>query len=93
MGVLLDIQKISTDSAAAATLLGQLQTAQAAVAAIQSQIDSGNSAVTADDTQLSTDLQALPSPVFVLNPDGSASVYAYSAAPPGFTIVTAQPAT
>ena len=91
--ILADIAKISTDSAAAATLQGQLQTAQASVTAIQSQIDSGSGTITADDTQLSTDLQAAGVAQLVLNSDGTYSVYQFTAAAPGFTITPAALAT
>jgi len=86
MGVLADIANISTDSVA-------LATAQATVTTIQTQIAGAGGTVTADDTQLSTDLQALPNPVYVINTNSTASFFAYSAAPPGFTIVNADPAT
>jgi hypothetical protein len=93
MGVLADIAKISSDSTAQATALGALQAAQATETSAQAAYDAFGGTISADDQQLSTDLQALPSPVFVTNADGSISVYSYSASPPGFTILTAQPAT
>jgi hypothetical protein len=93
MGVLLDIGKISTDSVALATLQGSLATAQATVTTLQAQIADAGGTVTDDDTQLSTDLQALPNPVYVINTNSTASFFAYSAAPPGYTIVNADPAT
>jgi len=93
MGVLADVQKISADSTAQATALANLQAAQAAVTPLQAAYDAFGGTIGADDQQLSSDLQALPGPVFVTNPDGSVSVYAYSSAAPGFTIVVAQPAT
>jgi hypothetical protein len=93
VGVLADIQAITADSATLATDQGTLQGLQSQVTTLQAQIAGDSGTVTAADTQLSTDLQALPGPVFVTNPDGSVSVYAYSPAPPGFTIVNAVPAT
>src|ERR1700722_9865257 len=79
MGVLADIAKISTDSQQQAGALASLQAAQAAVPPLQAAYDAFGGSINADDTQLSTDLQALPAPVFVTNADGSVSVYTFSA--------------
>lgn len=94
MGILADISKISGDSTAQATVGGQLSTAQAQVTALQTQFDSFGGTITADDQQLSSDLQALPRPVYVVDPTTNvATFYAFSALPPGFTITPADPAT
>ena len=92
MGILADIQAISTDSASLAMDI-------AALAALETSIDADTAAIAADtatvataNTQLSTDLQTT-GPVFVVNDDGSVSVYQFSASPPGYTITTAVPAT
>ena len=80
-----DIAAITATSTALATAQGNLVAAQQAV-------DADLSQVTTADTTLATALQTANSPAFVLNADGSVSVYAFSAQPPGFTITTAQPA-
>jgi hypothetical protein len=92
VGILVDIQAISTDSA-------QLATDTAALAALQTSIDADTAAIAADtatvataNQTLSTDLQT-SGPVFVTNADGSISVYQFSATAPGYTITKAVPAT
>jgi len=85
MGLLADIQAISSDSA-------KLATDQAALTASQAAVTADTAASAAADSQLSTDLQAA-GPTFVPNADGTVSVYSFAATPPGYTIVVAKPAT
>lgn len=87
-----DIAAISADSVKLATDQGDVVSAQTALAAAQAIVDADNTAISAADTTLSTALQAATGPVFVGNADGSVSVYAFSALPPGFTITVAVPA-
>ena len=91
MGVLADIQAISTDSA-------QLAADQATLSALQAQVDAAQAAIAADtsaatqaDATLSADLQ-VSGPVFTANLDGSVSVYQFATTPPGYTITKAIPA-
>jgi hypothetical protein len=86
------ISAISTDSAKLATDQGNVTLAQAALDAANATVAADTTTVTADDTALSQALQAANVWAFVSNPDGSVSIYAYSAQAPGFTITTAQPA-
>jgi len=92
MGVLAQIQAISADSTKLATDQGALATLEAQVAAQQAVIAGDTTGVTADNAALSTALQA-SGPVFVVNNDGTASVYTFAADAPGFTITVAKPAT
>jgi hypothetical protein len=91
MGVLADIQAISSDSAQLATDQASLADLTTKVAAAQAAIAADQTASNGADGQLSTDLQA-SGPAFVLNADGSASVYEFASVPPGYTITVATPA-
>ena len=89
MGVLADIQAISTDSA-------QLAADQATLSALQAQVDAAQAAIAADtsaatqaDATLSADLQ-VSGPVYVPNiSDQSVTVYQFATTPPGYTIIKA----
>ncbi len=93
MSILADIGNLSAGSAKLATDQAALDLATAAVTAQQAIVAADVSSNTAADTQLSTDLLALGAAVFVVNADGTASVYQYASTPPGYTITVAQPAT
>jgi len=87
-----DIAAINADSTQLATDQGVVVAAQTALSNAQAVVDADNTTITVADTTLSTALQTAGVPVFVANADGSVSVYAYSASPPGFTITVVQPA-
>ena len=91
-GELAAIQAISADSAKVATDQGAVVTAQAALTAAQAVVANDSTSVTADDTTLSNLLNNTPG-VYVVNPDGTASIYQFSALTPGFTIITVPAAT
>lgn len=91
MGILADIQAISDDSAKTATDQATFDALGIQLKAAQDAIANDTAASTTANAALSTDLQA-SGPVFVLNSDGSASVYQFADTPPGFTIVKATPA-
>lgn len=91
MGILSDIQAISTAST-------KLAVDQATLAQLQVQVAAATDAITGDttasgqaDARLSADLQA-GGPVYTPNDGGSVSVYQFSANPPGYTITKAVPA-
>ena len=87
-----DIAAISADSTKLATDQGAVVAAQTALANAQAVVADDTTAISAADTTLSSALKTAGNPVFIANADGSVSVYAYSAADPGFTITVAQPA-
>ena len=86
------VQEKRAADANVATATSGLQAAQAAVVTAQGTLTAAQAADTAADQQLSADLHA-GGPAFVLNQDGSASIYTYDAsAATGYDVVTAQPA-
>ena len=87
-----DINAIGTDSAQLAVDQGTVVTAQTALTNAQAVVAADSTTVSAADNTLSQALQTANTLGYVLNADGSASIYAYSASRPGFTITTAQPA-
>ena len=89
--VLDDINAITADSVQLATDQANVVAAQVVLSAAQATVTADMTTATMADQTLSTALQMV-GPVFVVNADGSASIYQYSALPPGYTIIMAQPA-
>jgi inosine/xanthosine triphosphate pyrophosphatase family protein len=90
-GTLAAIQAISADATKLATDQAAVNTAQTALATAQAVVASDSTQTTADDAALAALLAGTPG-VFQLNSDGTATFYEPSATLPGFTIITAPPA-
>ena len=90
--ILADINAISAGSAQLATDTATLNLDTAAVTAQQAAVASDATANATADAQLSSDLMDHGKAVFVLNADGTASVYQFATTAPGYIITAADPA-
>lgn len=95
MGLKTDLASVSTDAAKLASDQGVVASLQSQLATAQGVVDADNQAITDADALVAADLAGAPynGSAFVANPDGSITLYQVSPNPPGFTIVTIQPAT
>ncbi len=88
MGLLADIQALSTASVQLATDTAAVAAAQVSLASLQATVASDTAAGSTADATLSADLKT-SGPAYTVNADGTASFYAFSDMAPGYTIVVA----
>lgn len=95
MGVLADIQAITTQSAQTATDQAAVTTAQTSLTAAQAVVAQDSQTATTEDQQLVTDLTAVGGTVFIADPKVTGNVLVYTVdpnSPVGFTIASVPPA-